>query len=612
MSTQTDNTKISFKQIAKHSARLLPRLPGFVKSAQLMRLEHSDEAVGIGPCIEDIAKSHPKGKAILFQDREVTYKEFNAWSNRIARYFLSEGFKKGDVVGVLVPNSPELLALITGLNKIGVIAALVNTSQRQKVLHHSFEMVSPKANVISEDLLEGFEEIKGDLSCEQNYFWSDCDTLNDSHKTPEGYINFEQVIKDQSSENPQQTKNCRPQDVNFYIYTSGTTGLPKAVAFTNARWLKAYAGFGYTALCLGKKDVMYVTLPFYHATALVVCWGSVLAGKSTLAMRKSFSASEFWDDVRKYKATSFGYVGELCRYLMNQDRSPNDKRHKVKKMVGNGLRPNIWMDFKNRFGVEDVVELYASSEGNIGMINLLNIDNTVGVCMFPYAIVKYDQEKQEAVRNHEGRYIPVEKGEPGLLITKITKITQPASYTDPEKTKQLVLRDVFTDGDRWFNTGDMMRDIGYRHMQFVDRLGDTFRWKGENVSTTELENVTSNFNAVEEAVVYGVEIPGTNGRAGMATLVPDGDGSALVEQLPDLLKFFKQNLPPYAIPLFLRIKTDLDLTGTFKYKKSDLKKEYYSPDLCEDELYAWLPKEDEYVKIDRQIFNNIVNQQYNF
>lgn len=607
-----ENQQITLDQIGKQTLGLLPRLPSFIKSVHWMRKEHSNEAVGIGPCIEHIAHKNPKGSAILFEDRNISYQDFNAWANRIAHFFLEQGFKKGDVVGVFIPNSPELLAAITGLNKIGVIAALVNTSQRKNVLHYSFEMVNPKANIIGEDLLEAFNEVKHELTCKDNYFWSDCDTLVQSNETPEGYVNFEQSIRSVSSANPPETRNSMPQDINFYIYTSGTTGLPKAVEFTNARWLKAFAGFGYTAMCLDKNDVMYVTLPFYHATALVICWGSVLAGQATLAMRKTFSASEFWSDIRKYEATSFGYVGELCRYLMNQEASSKDRKHKIKKIVGNGLRPNIWGEFKQRFGIDEVVELYASSEGNVGTLNILNLDNTVGICMFPYAIVKYDQDKAEPVRDSKGRFIPVKKGDPGLLITRITKLTQPASYTDPEKTKQLILRNVFTKGDKWFNTGDMMRDIGFRHLQFVDRLGDTFRWKGENVSTTELENIISRFDSVSEAVVYGVEIPGTNGRAGMATLVPEVDATHLQEQLGSLLDYLKNSLPHYAVPLFLRIKTDLDVTGTFKYKKSDLKKESYNPDLTEDALFVLLPQEQTYKKIDRVLFQNIINEQYNF
>ncbi len=610
MSSTSSN--IHFSLIAKQSLQLLPRMPGFVKSARMLSKERKNEPVGIGPCIEEIAHKHPKGTAILFENRAVSYEDFNRWANRIAHFFLGKGFKKGDVVGVFVPNSPELLAAITGLNKIGVIAALVNTSQRQAVLQHSFEMVSPKANIIGEDLLTAFNEIKQELSCKENYFWSDCDTLTHSNETPEQFINFEQAIQHCSNANPIQTKNSLPQDINFYIYTSGTTGLPKAVEFTNARWLKAYAGFGYTALYLNNKDIMYVTLPFYHATALVICWGSVLAGHATLAMRKSFSASEFWNDIRKYNATSFGYVGELCRYLMNQDPNPRDTHHRVSKIVGNGLRPNIWGDFKKRFGINNVFELYASSEGNIGMLNLLNIDNTVGVCMFPYALVKYDQDKQEPVKNNKGRMIPVKKGEPGLLLTKITRLTPPASYTDPQKTRELVLKNVFREGDRWFNTGDMMRDIGFRHMQFVDRLGDTFRWKGENVSTTELENVISGFSEVEQAVVYGVEIPGTNGRAGMATLVPANNAETLEQNLGNLLDFFRKTLPHYAVPIFLRIKTDLDVTGTFKYKKSDLKKQHYNPDQTTDSIYALLPGEKNYRKIDRVIYHNIIGEQFNF
>lgn len=607
-----NNDNIRLNQVIRKSIKIIPRLPGFVKSAKLMRLEHQNQAVGIGPCIEEIAKKNPRGTAILFEERKISYRELNNWSNRIGKHFIQQGFKKGDVVGVFVQNRPELLAIITGLNKVGIVAALVNTSQRQKVLLHSFNMVSPKANIIGEELLEPFNEVIDDIDCKNNYFYSDCDTLSDSHETPEGFDNFEHAISKLSSSNLEETQNSMPSDVCFYIYTSGTTGLPKAVAFTNGRWLKAYAGFGYTALCLNKKDVLYVTLPFYHATALVICWGSVLAGQSTLALRRSFSASEFWNDIRRFEATGFGYVGELCRYLMNQAPLANDKDNKVLKIVGNGLRPNIWGDFKKRFGIDQVFELYASSEGNIGMLNLLNFDNTVGVCLFPYALVKYDQDAQAVVKNSDGRYIPVKPGEPGLLITKITKLTQPASYTDPKKTAELVLKDVFRDGDRWFNTGDMMRDIGYRHLQFVDRLGDTFRWKGENVSTTELENIINEFDPVEESVVYGVEIPGTNGRAGMAVIVPTISNENFDASLDGLFSYLKGALPAYAVPIFLRIKNDLDMTGTFKYKKSDLKKEAFNPKEVNDALYVCLPKTDSFRKIDQEIYQKLISNEYQF
>ncbi len=271
-------------------------------------------------------------------------------------------------------------------------------------------------------------------------------------------------------------------------------------------------------------------------------------------------------------------------------------------MIGNGLRPSIWNEFKERFGIERITEFYASSEGNIGFTNVFNFDNTVGFSPATYAIVRYDLENDQPVRGAKGFMEKVDKGEAGLLISEISDKWPFDGYTDPAKSEAVIYRNVFKEGDTWFNTGDLMRDIGFKHTQFVDRLGDTFRWKGENVSTTEVENALGAFPGVEDAVVYGVEIPGTNGRCGMAALRL-ADGVSL--DTTELAAHLDRELPAYAVPLFLRLLAQVETTGTFKYKKTDLKRNAYDPSAVTEALFVRLPGETAYRGLDGALFEAI-------
>jgi citronellyl-CoA synthetase len=570
--------------------------------------------VGLGWALEKATRENPHGTAVLYKDTRLTYTQFNQWSNRIAHFFLSQGLQKGDVVAVYVENRPELLAIVSGLGKIGVICAMLNTSQSGKVLTHSVNLVKPKMAIIGEELVANVNEVIADLEFDhKNLFWfADDDTLQKPGKAPKGYRNLATEIADQPFYNPTTTGQIYPNDGLFYVYTSGTTGMPKAAIFSHGRWMKAYGGFGYT-LQLQKTDVIYVTLPFYHATAMCVCWGSAIAGGAGVAIRRKFSAREFWDDIRKYRATAFGYVGELCRYLNELPPKPNDRDHLVKKIVGNGLRPGIWKPFKERFGINEILELYASSEGNIGFTNLFNFDNTVGFCPLSYKIVKYDKDADQPVRGKNGFMIAAKKGEPGLLIGEITEKTPFDGYTDPAKNEACILKDVFVKGDRYFNTGDLLKDIGFRHAQFVDRTGDTFRWKGENVSTTEVENIMTGHPALLDAVVYGVEIPNTNGRAGMASITPHQGHKEKELDLPGLYQHLKAELPAYAVPLFIRVRKAMETTGTFKYQKNNLKKEGFDASKVDGEhLYVLLPGTTTYTPLTDEIYQNILKGQYRF
>ena len=278
-------------------------------------------------------------------------------------------------------------------------------------------------------------------------------------------------------------------------------------------------------------------------------------------------------------------------------------------MIGNGLRPSIWAEFKQRFNIKEVYEFYASSEGNIGFSNIFNFENTVGFSPMEYDIIKYDKEKNQPVKDDRGYCVRSELGEPGLLIGKITDKTPFDGYTDPEKTKDVIMENVFGSGDRFFNTGDLMRNIGFKHAQFVDRLGDTFRWKGENVSTTEVESIMADQDLISEAIVYGVEVTGTNGRAGMAAITL-ADGSKCDDSsLKELFDSLKVELPAYAVPLFLRIQKQVERTGTFKYSKNKLKEEGFDPSKCSERLIFANPN-GEFADIDAKVFDAIESGEY--
>lgn len=601
-------------QFARKFAALAPKLPRMVMGLKLASNTDPTKTVGLGWALEKATKENPHGSAVLYKDTRLSYTQFNQWANRISHFFLAQGLQKGDVVAVYMENRPELLAIVAGLGKIGVVSAMVNTSQNGKVLTHSVNLVKPKMAIVGDEIVGHFTDVLGDLHLDtKNLFWlADEDTLKNPGTAPAGYRNLATEISGQAVYNPTTTAQIYPHDGLFYIYTSGTTGLPKAAIFSHGRWMKAYGAFGYT-MQMSKTDVIYVTLPLYHATGMVVCWGCALAGGAGIAIRRKFSAREFWDDCRKFRATAFGYVGELCRYLNELPAKPNDQDHLVRQIIGNGLRPGLWKPFKDRYGIDQVLELYASSEGNIGFSNIFNFDNTVGFCPLPYKIVEFDKDADQAVRGADGFMIEAKKGVPGLLVGEITDKTPFDGYTDPAKNDACILKDVFVKGDRYFNTGDLLRDIGFRHAQFVDRTGDTFRWKGENVSTTEVENIMNGHPTLQDAVVYGVEIPNTNGRAGMAAITPHEGHLESGLDLPGLLAHMKAEVPAYAVPVFLRVRHVVETTGTFKYQKSHLKAEGFDPKLVNGEhLYVMLPGTSEYTLLTDEIFANILGGKYRF
>ena len=410
--------------------------------------------------------------------------------------------------------------------------------------------------------------------------------LWDGEKAPRGADLLAPLMTEAPADNLRVTATLTASSTCFYIFTSGTTGLPKASKMTHYRWLRGMAGLGQMGLRLTADDRLYCCLPLYHNNALTVSLGAVLGSGASLALARKFSATRFWDDVRKADATAFCYIGELCRYLVNQPPSVKDRQHRVRAIIGNGLRPEIWDAFQSRFGIANVSEFYGASESNLAFVNGFNLQRTAGFCPMPFSVVRFDHDGEQPQRGDDGYLEEVKAGEVGLLITEVTERTPFDGYTDPKATEAKLLRDVFVRGDCWFNTGDLVRDQGYRHIQFVDRVGDTFRWKGENVATTEVEAAFAGIEGVEQAVVYGVAVPHAEGRAGMAALTLSGefDGGALADALC-------RKLPAYAVPVFIRIRAEQDTTATFKYRKVDLKREGFDPAQVNDPLYVrWSAK----------------------
>jgi fatty-acyl-CoA synthase len=577
-------TNVGLLDIATRVPGLLMDLPVMMRGAVTGFLARPTAKTSIGKVFQERAARYADRTFLKFEDQELTYREANETANRYAAVLAARGVGHGDVVGVMLRNSPQAVLLMLAVVKCGAIAGMLNYNQRGDVLAHSIGLLSAKATIAETDLIE---------------------EITDSGAETDGLITLEELDRlaaTAPTQNPQTAAAVLAKDKAFYIFTSGTTGMPKASVMTHYRWLRALAGFGGLGLRLHSDDTMYCCLPLYHNNALTVALGSTINAGATLALGKGFSASKFWDDVIHYEATAFIYIGEICAYLLNQPPKDTDRKHKVRVVIGNGLRPAIWDDFTERFGIDRVCEFYGASEGNTAFVNVLNIDKSTGICPTPVAFVEYDPETGEPKRDDKGRVRKVKTGEPGLLLSKVSDFQPFDGYTDEKESEKKLVRDAFKDGDCWFNTGDLMRSQGFGHAAFTDRLGDTFRWKGENVATTEVEAAVSSDPQIEEATVFGVEVEGAGGRAGMAAIqLRDGeefDGKALAKAVYD-------KLPGYAVPLFVRVVKELAHTSTFKSQKVDLRKEGYGGSTGEgdeenvevdDPIYVLAGRDEGYVE----------------
>jgi len=566
-----------------------------------MRHVKPESAETIADVVEAVVRAHPENIAIYFQDRTITYREMDGWAARYARWGQAQGIGKGDVVALLMENRPEYLFAWFGLLKLGAIVALINTNLRGQPLAHCFTIAAAKHVVVGAELADVYREAAGLIS-PAPALW-----ITDENRGG----NLDAALAAASPEpfDPKVREGLLCKNKAFYIFTSGTTGLPKAANISHLRGLFMMYGFA-GGLNAKPSDRMYNVLPLYHSSGGICAVGVAFTAGGALVLRRKFSVHEFWDDCYRYKPTFFQYIGELCRYLLNAPPNSHEQKHYLRAITGNGLRPEIWPHFQERFAIPKIVEFYGATEGNVSM---LNYDGKVGaVGRIPHylrnvlttRIVRFDIEHEMPVRNAEGFCIECAPNEAGEAIGQITH--EPGKdfegYTKATDTQKKILHDVFETGDSWFRTGDLMKQDEDGYFYFVDRIGDTFRWKGENVATSEVSEALGVVPGIEEANVYGVSLPGMDGRAGMAALVVDGDFN--LATLPQKLS---DSLPAYARPVFLRMMPRMEITGTFKQRKVELVKDGFDPATIAEPIYWLDPATYRYEPLDAARYADIVS-----
>lgn len=583
-------------------ARTLAEVPTLLTLKKKMAPRPLEERDCVAAMVQRTADQFPDRPAVLFEGQQVTWREFNELANRFARVFKAQGLTRGDTASVLMENRIEFLATLIGLNKIGVTASLINTNLRGRPLVHCVGVTDSSKCIVGAELAGALSEVKDELSLQdgRDFLWVPDRGLDE----PPGNwaVNLSEMAEQTSVANLEETDELVLGDHAFYIFTSGTTGLPKAAVLTNRRYMASAQLSHIAGLKCTPKDRLYICLPLYHGTGLMIGMGASWSSGASTFVRRKFSASNFLAEVREHQANCFIYIGELCRYLVNTPASPDDHDNPLSRMMGNGLRPDVWPEFKRRFGVKRIIEFYGASEGNVAFANLFNKDCTVGTTTVRHALVKYDIDRDEILRDDNGRCIEVTPGEPGLLLGHINPEAVFEGYTNAEATEKKIVRNAFEEGDAWFNSGDLMKqvDVGFAlglpHYQFVDRIGDTFRWKSENVSTNEVGEIINGFDQVRFSNVYGVSVPGADGRAGMAALTLVDGVDAL--DLDAFSTYVNRELPSYARPVFLRVEPDIDVTGTFKMVKGKLREEGYDLEKVKDPLYVMKPGSDRYEPLD--------------
>ncbi|KAM7405896.1 hypothetical protein PAMP_000311 [Pampus punctatissimus] len=551
--------------------------------------------------------TYPDKTFIMFENESYTYTCADKRSNKIANALqFHPKYKAGDTVALFMGNEPAFMFTWLALAKLGSPVALLNYNIRTKSLLHCFNCCKAKVLIAASELKEAVEDVLPSLS-EQGVTV----LLMTKHCDTPGIESFSDKVDHAADTPPPRSlrSSITFKSPAVYIYTSGTTGLPKAAVLNQNRLLTALAVL--SANGVSSSDAIYLNLPLYHTAGFIIGFiGSIETG-STIILKKKFSASQFWDDCRKYNVTVVQYIGEVMRYLCSTPKKENDKDHKVRLAIGNGVRAEIWREFLNRFGNIQVREFYASTEGNVGFVNYTGKIGAIGRVnffhqkLFPYTLIKYDTERGEPIRDSNGLCVETVKGETGLLVSKITDIAPFVGYAqNEEQTERKRLRNVLKKGDLYFNNGDLMRIDKDNFIYFQDRVGDTFRWKGENVATTEVSDILTISDCLKEANVYGVQVPGHEGRIGMAA-VTEKEGTQF-----DGIKMYNHvvsYLPSYARPRFIRIQNAVEVTGTFKQMKMKLVEENFDPGCIQDPLYILNDNEKSYVPLTAQVYTSIIS-----
>ncbi len=553
------------------------------------------------------AKKRPNSYAIKYQDEKITWLELQQRVDRSAQGLVKLGVKKADKVVILVDNRPEFLVMLLALSRLQAISVLINTSLVGKALIHCINIGKARICLVGSEHSEKIPPIlqQLDLVTEDSvYLIQDSDIDSKQYASLLAASPFHDLAQYVNNSTAPIDKSGFPktkatvQDICSYIYTSGTTGLPKPAIVRNQRILAGGMLMGRGMANLKPDESIFIASPLFHTAALSGGFGSSLLIGSCLVIRRHFSASAFWDDIRKHQVDVFIYIGELCRYLVNQAPRDNDRDHPLRAMVGVGLRPDVWREFIQRFGVTEICEGYGATEGTSPIYNFAAKVGMIGRKRATHALLRCDLASGELQANAAGFYEQINPGETGLLLNRVSTRTPFDGYVDASASQKKLLHNVFKKGDCYFNTGDLLTLHDDNWLSFADRLGDTFRWKGENVSTNEVAEILNSCPGVLESNVYGVEVPNNEGRAGMASIniAEDFDLTRLTNVISD-------NLASYQRPYFLRVQKDMEITQTFKHKKVDYQKQGFNPETISDKLY-FLQK-GQYCPLDKTLFEQI-------
>jgi fatty-acyl-CoA synthase len=554
--------------------------------------------------IDSYARHSGDAPALIHDGHHVSYRALAMSADRYARWALDQGMSKGETVALLMLNKPEFMAIWLGITKVGCTVALINTNLSGSSLAHCIDIVNPKHVIVDARLLRPLLGAQPYLkTAAQTWQHGDADS---------GLPRLEDALPEvlHGADVALETRRPHLDDTALYIYTSGTTGLPKAARVSHRRiilWSYWLAGMMNTQ----PTDRMYDCLPMYHSIGGVAAPGAVLVAGGSVVIRERFSVRSFWDDVVSTDCTLFQYIGELCRYLVNSPPVPHETQHRLRICCGNGMRGDVWEEFQRRFKLPRILEFYAATEGNVSLYNAEGRPGAIGrvplflAHRFPLRLVKIDPDTGQPVRDERGLCVTCGTNQVGEALGKISRRpgepgNQFEGYTSRDESSKKVLHDVAEPGDVWFRTGDLMRKDATGYYYFVDRMGDTFRWKGENVATTEVAEVVAAFPGIREATVYGVAVPGHEGRAGMAAVSTEGE-----IDLAALREHISGRLPSYARPMFLRIVGTIEITSTFKHMKSDLVRQGYDPATVSDRIYLDHPERGAFAPVDATLFERI-------
>lgn len=531
-----------------------------------------------------------------------TYRELHAQACQYAHFFLSRGVQKGDLVAFFLQNRPEFLIGWFALLSIGCAPAAINCNLTGDALVHCLKISGAKLVLVDEDG-DCLSRIEGSRSRLVQEMGMELLTLDDHLRA--------RIRAFPTTEPPEELAlNVKGDSPSILLYTSGTTGMPKGCAFTMAR---LYSGIFMRRAALQDTegpngDRWYCCMPLYHGTA-AICMFVCMATGVGVALGRKFSVRNFWSDVRDSDSTVIVYVGETARYLLAAPPSPaTDRNHRVRCMYGNGLRPDVWDKFRERFGVPEVAEFFNSTEGIFGLFNYDRgpyLTGCVGhhgllmrlVLRNVYVPVAVDPATGDVLRDPKTGFAvraPYEQG--GEILVAIPEEAAFQGYWRNEAaTGKKFLRDVFRKGDLFYRSGDALRRSSDGRWFFLDRLGDTFRWKSENVSTAEVAEVMGRFPGVHEANVYGVLVPNHEGRAGCAALQIEPAAKDAFDFVK-LARYVREKLPPYAVPVFLRVVDAPTHIHNHKQNKVPLREEGVDPEKVgtkvtegKSDRFLWLP-----------------------